>query len=695
MNHPSRPGGRTRTLQVSILSAFASLLLATVLVVVGQSYWSNTRAILDLSDDLLTQTTAKIIEKTVAYLTPASVLVDVTARGMRERPDYLADADAVERDLIGLLRFYEHPSLYVGDAKGRFVGVRRRPDGTVTTTIRTLDPPTQVLRHRDASGRTTLAEADTAVRFDPRERPWYKGAAGTAGQFWTDLYVFFGREVLGISASHPVFDADRRLLGVFGIDIELAEVSRFLSRRIRETGTAFILNERDELVAYPDVARIVRRDGDTLRPVRAEELGIAPVAAAVREHRRAGTERFTFAVDGMRYVGSFTAFPAEFGGRWRVGLVVPEDDFVGDVKRSSRWSLVISLGILLVAVLLARRVARSVSQPIEHLAEETRKIRDFRFDAAFDLRSSIREIRMMSEALTAMKSGLQAFGRYVPSGLVRQLIQTGEEAKLGGHRRELTVFFSDIVGFTTIAEPLPPEALMQHLSEYFELFACTIGERHGTVDKYIGDAVMAFWGAPLPDPDHAARACDAALVCQERLRERNAAWAAAGKPPLPTRIGIHTGDAVVGNIGAADRMNYTALGDTVNLASRLEGINNQYGTGIVVSATTQASVADRFVFRSLDVVAVKGKRQNVRIFELVCRSDDPAATQARQWCAAFDAAHAAYLARDWAGAADAFGRLTLERPDDRPTRLYVERCRQWLASPPAPDWDGAWHPPTK
>ncbi len=186
----------------------------------------------------------------------------------------------------------------------------------------------------------------------------------------------------------------------------------------------------------------------------------------------------------------------------------------------------------------------------------------------------------------------------------------------------LTILFSDLVGFTTISEDLSPENLIHLLNEYFSTMTDIILNCKGTVDKYIGDAIMAFWGAPLPIKDHAAKACQAALAMKKAIAPLQETWQERGLPLLGTRLGIHTGQAIVGNVGSRDRFNYTVMGDTVNLASRLEGVNKIYGTSILVSESTHQQAGTAFLFRELDLVQVKGRLQPVTIYELLGRQED-------------------------------------------------------------------------
>jgi adenylate cyclase len=233
---------------------------------------------------------------------------------------------------------------------------------------------------------------------------------------------------------------------------------------------------------------------------------------------------------------------------------------------------------------------------------------------------------------------------------------------------------------------MPAEQLMTHLSEYLDALTHVIMDNHGTVDKYIGDAIMAFWGAPLPCADHAYLACRSARRCQQALTALNRGWHARGLPPMPTRIGLNTGACVVGNVGSSDRMNYTVLGDSVNLASRLEGVNKVYGTRVILSEATHLAVADRVLARPLDLVIVKGRSEPTRILELVALLEDDPDEALRDQVARYERAFARYLDRAWDEAIALLEPLQAEvGPDDPVVVRLLARCRELGALPPEDD----------
>jgi adenylate cyclase len=280
----------------------------------------------------------------------------------------------------------------------------------------------------------------------------------------------------------------------------------------------------------------------------------------------------------------------------------------------------------------------------------------------------------------------ETFGRYVAPGIVSQLLDRPELLRLGGEEKELTAMFSDIRDFTGISEKMSPHALVEHLNEHLSEMTDIIFQHRGTLDKYIGDSIMAFWGAPYPQPDHPENACRAALAMLKALEVLQTRWETAGKPPLHIGIGINTGPMLVGNMGSKQRFNFTVMGDNVNLASRLEGLNKVFGTRLIVSETTYEAVKDTMMARELDFIRVKGKRRPVNIYELVgYRSECHALLPKLE---RFHEALKIYRSAEWEKAIGTFGELLKEFPEDGPTRVFVQRCWDLIENPPEGDWDG-------
>ena len=284
-----------------------------------------------------------------------------------------------------------------------------------------------------------------------------------------------------------------------------------------------------------------------------------------------------------------------------------------------------------------------------------------------------------------------AFGQYLSPEVIRRLLLNPKLVE--PRKTEITVMFSDIRGFTTISENLDAQDLAIFLNQYLSDMTGLVFEYQGTLDKYIGDAVMAFWGAPFEVDDHAVNGCNSALRMIQRVREMQQEWQAQGKPKLDIGIGLNSGVASVGNMGSALRYGYTALGDTVNLSSRLEGLNKDYGTHIIVNETTYTATREaNFMYRELDVILVKGKSQPVTIYELIGRRDTPgvygSVEEVQLRLDHFARGRELYRARRWEDAQKTFQSILDRWSDDGPSRMYWKRCQEYLFDEPPSGWDG-------
>ncbi len=281
------------------------------------------------------------------------------------------------------------------------------------------------------------------------------------------------------------------------------------------------------------------------------------------------------------------------------------------------------------------------------------------------------------------------FSHYMSDVLMQDLLRHPEKLRLGGERRVLTVFFSDLAGFTSLSEQRPAEEVVSILNRYLTAMTDIILAGGGLIDKYEGDAIMALWGAPLPQEDHAALACLAAIENQSRLAALRREFEASGLPPVYSRIGVNTGEMIIGNMGSSQRFDFTVIGDSVNLASRLEGANKTYGTGIIISEDTYRQAAARIEARELDLLRVKGKEMPVRIYEPLAPKGelDGRMGEVRDL---FAEGLARYRRQEWAEAIRSFQQALEISPADGPSKAFVDRCREFMETPPPPSWDGVY-----
>ncbi|HNV70538.1 MAG TPA: adenylate/guanylate cyclase domain-containing protein, partial [Candidatus Ozemobacteraceae bacterium] len=283
------------------------------------------------------------------------------------------------------------------------------------------------------------------------------------------------------------------------------------------------------------------------------------------------------------------------------------------------------------------------------------------------------------------------FQRFVSADVVQYMIDNPDKVAPGGQRVELTVFFSDVAGFTSISEMLTPEELVVLLNEYLGAMTDILFEFGGTLDKFIGDAVMCFWNYPRAQEDHAVRACLCAIRMQEKIRELQIGWAKRGLPKVSARAGINTAQVVVGYMGSEKaQMNFTCMGDGVNLASRLEGANKEYGTDLMVSDACYQKAKHKVTARFLDFLAVKGKKEPVKVHNLVCeKGKEPPDWE--EFISMYDKAIKLHLDRQWDEAIATFEALLARWPEDGPSKTYIHRCKEYKENPPPENWDGSYH----
>jgi adenylate cyclase len=280
------------------------------------------------------------------------------------------------------------------------------------------------------------------------------------------------------------------------------------------------------------------------------------------------------------------------------------------------------------------------------------------------------------------------FGKYVSPIVIDNLIKNPNLIKLGGEKRNITIMFSDIRGFTPISEKLEPEDLVHLLNQYLTEMTDIIQNDEGLVDKFMGDAIMAFWGAPLDQPTHPEMACKSSLSMITTLKDLKTKWKKEGIPAFDIGIGINSGEAIVGNMGSSQRFDYTAIGDNVNLAARLEGLNKIYGTNILLSEFTYKSINDKFETRKLDAVRVKGKRKPIHIYELISekgRLDD----KTKEFIKQFELGLNLYFDKKWKQAKASFQSAENIKPDFA-AKMFIERCEEFNKNPPDKNWDGVW-----
>ncbi|MGE0659002.1 MAG: adenylate/guanylate cyclase domain-containing protein [Reyranellaceae bacterium] len=693
----ARRGARI-SLRVSLVGISLLTVALTAAAVHFPWFWVSRDNVTEMSRQLTTEIVAGVDREVDAIFTSAIAAQSTVLEALKSGVLDIEDKEARDRLFLAFLRANPHFSwVSFGKPNGDFYGAQRRDDIDIRVADSKWDTDqNQALRVEDyfVNDGERLVQTVTKVKtndyYSP-ERAWYKLATATPDKhIWTDVYVFDTSRKPGLNSA-ITYSRNGQLVGVVSIAIELERISRYLQNLTTlRSGTAFIVNRNGNLVAFPDTGEVTDRTGTAdnrgLKSMAASYHPMLQVAQAALHQGSIGLASFEAPVqlaydDGRgRYL--VTIAPSKSRSDWIIGTVIPEADFMGRIEDNYlRLALAVLLAVLLVGA-LAIGVSRYLFvEPLQRIIQQTRKIEQFDLSSIDRIQSPIVEIDAMSESVKQMSRGLGSFRRYLPADLVQTLMAQGVVAELGGERRTLSVLFMDLEGFTSMSERMGYR-VVPVLGEYLGAMSETLMAQHGTIDKFIGDAIMAFWGAPQHNEEHATDACRAALNCQKRFAQLQAEWVRRGLPAMNMRIGLNTGRMVVGNIGSADRLNYTVIGDSVNLASRLEGLNNSYGTTILISHNTYEMAKYDIVARRLDSVSVRGKEEQTAVYELLAMRDETGVTPGFEWIAVFDKAMAAYGAGRWHEASQHFSTVIDMRGEDAPSKLFLARCAEKIAAEP-------------
>jgi adenylate cyclase len=688
-------------LAVGLLAVLAGLIL-------GLAVRSSSSAVVRLGEAARVARAAQIVASVEADLGAAARAIEdferALAEGVVDDRDptsvrhYLTAELIALRGLTDLTLTSARLDRYTGDGEAVLAADGRRQQSVFRDNRGTID-------HRIA-GQVAPDSPTDPTMHDTFRAAAHRDARGEA--LWSDLAFSERDAALAAGARRKTMTVQKavfiktpkgtdRFVGVLRAGIVSTALDRVAAGAPGgDPHRLFICDAAGRLVtrlAPDDAYVVVDQDG---RPDPDGDLRVVPrvipppMAAALGFARRRGTGGTRLLAAGVPYLVTLLPVAEGRAQQWLVGVVVPESHYVGALSAArDRLLLLLVIAVVVIAAVGAAG-ARTVGRGVRALVRSTEAMRRFSFEAAPEVASPFREVRAALESVERAKTALRAMVKYVPIDLVRRLYESGRDPVLGAELTDVSLMFTDIANFTTHAESLPPDELAEALGRYLEAATRAVESTGGTVDKYIGDALMVLWNAPSPDAEHPVSACRAALACAAATRDLGASfwWREAGLPRWETRFGIHTDRVLVGNFGAPDRLSYTAMGDGVNLAARLEGLNKMYGTTILVSEDVRLRVGSELIFRRIDRVAVKGKSRAVDVHELVGRAGDAVTEARRPALAVYEQALAAAFERRFTDAVALLGDAALA--DDRPAQVLATRCRAWTARPPSPDWDGTW-----
>ena len=706
----SRPARPRFSLFVTILTLFLLVaVLAGTAVTIASYLWARDVA-MSVATDTFKAAIDRINQDRLEFFAPAYQITGFPRNDPSFRQGTGSNEAALQLMKSGLIFNPQISAIYVGHENGDYLQVLSISDAEKSFIAQLGGPPLtrfaiqsiradgngvrhQTWRFLDDSRQQIGLLAGRVVTYDPRLRDWYRDARSKPQDvIRTPPYLFATTSQVGMTLARA-FES-----GAIGVDITLDRLMVYVRSVRRNEQHRFLAFDEDKrLLAHFDPQRLFKHavpgDPASIRFATTADLTDPVVLEALQRFTRDGAFPLaSFDVAGTGYLATVVRQVARDGGVFFVLYAAPLSDFQGTLADAAKRSLPAALLAIIFTLPAIIFLARSISNPLSRLSREAELIRSFKLEAPIRMRSTVHEINTLIRSMSGMKSTIREVSKFVPKALVKDILESEGVVKVGGKIRRISILFTDVKDFTPIAQGMPAETLMVSLSEYFDELASLIIKESGTVDKFIGDAIFAFWNAPLPVARHEHAACMTALKCSAALKHLNARWIEKGYAEWHTRFGVHVGEAVLGNVGSSDRIDYTAIGDTVNIAARLEGLNKFYGTRILASGQIAGACSDEFLFRRIDRTMPKGASNVLDIFELVgmiAGPDELRVTPKQQalivnWNKFYDL----YEARDWSRAFEVLKAFIIEYPDDFVAEVYIDRVGELLKVPPLASWDG-------
>ncbi|NQY25324.1 MAG: hypothetical protein HRT41_14975 [Campylobacteraceae bacterium] len=591
-----------RPLIVILSLVFGSLIFLSFIIIMSYNYYKTSKQshsyINNVQNDLASKTIFKVMDylnegnsalKIISGLTP-SLMFDNYENIHKVMEEYIKDKKHLS-------------SIFIADEKANFIQVRKEPHFE-TRIIKKINNVRYETWIRD--NKASLKELS---KYNPTLRPWYKKAL--KNQFIISKpYIFESTKKLGITVSYAKYENKKKVL-VSAVDISLNNLLIFVKKEAQKIkGIVLIMSSSGDIIVSSQNQGKKNTSLNTIYDLEKNNI----VALSAKAYLRNNTTILD--KEGEKYIYVGKQFSPSKNLSWNILIIVPEGIVLKGIKESFFEGLFISIFMLLLFILILKKFLNSISLPITKLTKDIERLVDLDLKHAIDNNSNIYEIKVAQDALIALKIGLNSFSKYVPNNLVKILVKSKKEIKIGGEEKQLAIMFTDIEGFTSISEEISNQDLTKYLSQYFHLMQEIISRNEGTIDKYIGDAVMAFWGAPLDIKNPIHKAVLSALEIQKVLEIFNTNLFKNFGFSFKTRIGLHYGKTIVGNIGSSKRMNYTIIGDSVNVAARLENINKVYQTKIIVSSQVFEAIKDDFTCKYLDSIELKGKSVATKIYEV-------------------------------------------------------------------------------
>ncbi|MEA2028346.1 MAG: adenylate/guanylate cyclase domain-containing protein [Campylobacterota bacterium] len=605
---------RTKKFSIKLSELFTILLSGVAIILISYNFYKSYDLSYIMLDKIQKEISSNIVNVTNKTLEISANHVKILSKLNGENKNILEYKYVLSNLMKEQLATYNYlNSIYIANINGDFLQLRRHPQLILRTIRRDLNGTHEEWEFLDEQFNTLKIEPRQSY-FDPRDRSWFYQSNANAQTFWSNPYKYASSNEIGITISSPYFDYSGVKTKVAGADITSSKLHDFLVEQSQKVEGNIVMFDKDQNIIASSFEDDLSSNVVKLSNFASSQL-VRDVAHRYNKYNK--REGIIKDAQGNKYLYFFSNFPKDSNSmNWRLLIIIPQEIILGQITANMYETIIISMVILILFILIVLFTSKRLSQPIIKIANQIKSIEDLELNRKIDDNSKVEEIHKAQASLKSLQVALSSFIKYLPVELIKKLIEVGQEAKVDGEERELAIMFTDIENFTTISENMNPKDVALQLSEYFGVINDAIAQSEGTIDKYIGDAVLAFWGAPQSVDKPCHKAIISAYKIQEFTHQLNQKWQQEGKPIFKTRIGIHYGKTLVGNIGSNERLNYTVIGDSVNIASRLEGVNKEYSTYLLFSQKVNECIQELYTTRYVDTISLKGKTKSTQLYTI-------------------------------------------------------------------------------
>lgn len=565
-------------------------------------------------DKVQKEIASNIVNMTTKTLQTSSNDVALLSKLNGKENNILEHQDILIDIMLEQLRIYSYlNSIYLANNEGVFIQVRRYPS-LIVRVIKKEDKRFVDTWYTKNSDLETIDIKTTDSDYTPNSRIWYEIAHDSEHTFWSEPYLYATSHELGITVSRAIFDENGTKTKVAGADITYQRFNQFLSTQAKKIGgNILIFDTKQNIIA----SSFKKHQANTKEIPKLNSSNSGIFSQSYQNYLQGKKSGIVEDENGQKYIYFFYPFPKDSSQKWEILTLIPQKIILGDILLTIYQTIAISLVILILFIFIVMYLSKKISRPIRTITQQIKSIETLQLDIEISEDSQITEIRAVQHSLNSLKIALSSFIKYIPVDLVKRLIELNQEAKIGGREKDLAIMFTDIENFTTISEAMHPSDVATELSEYFDVINRVIKQKYGTIDKYIGDGVLAFWGAPKEVENPILLAVQSLIEIEKEIKKFNIHREKENKAPFKTRIAVHYGKTLVGNIGSKDRLNYTIIGDSVNITARLEAINKQYGTYNIISDEVYAHIKGMYKTQYLDSISLKGKTKVTKFYTII------------------------------------------------------------------------------